>query len=74
MIIHQRINRAALGNVGDCSSVGQGVYELRIHHGPGYRIYFAYEGETILLLLIGGDKSSQKEDIKAAQHYLKQYK
>src|SRR5689334_15724475 len=69
-----RIDRTAMGNVGDCKSVGEGVYELRIDYGPGYRVYFAYEGETILLLLIGGDKATQKQDIKTAQRYLWNYR
>ncbi len=49
------------------------MYELRFHMGPGYRVYFAYEGSTILLLLVGGDKSTQKQDIQLAKQYLKQY-
>ena len=53
--------------LGDYKSVGDGVYELRIHYGPGYRIYFAYENNNIVLLLIGGDKSTQSNDINKAK-------
>lgn len=64
-IIH-RIRSAELGNFGDCEPVGDGVYEMRIHVGPGYRVYFARRGDIVYLLLVGGDKSSQKRDIKRA--------
>jgi putative addiction module killer protein len=64
-IIH-RIRSAEHGNFGDCESVGEGVSEMRIHVGPGYRVYFTRRGEVIYLLLLGGDKSSQKRDIKRA--------
>jgi putative addiction module killer protein len=68
-----RIDRVRLGNFGDCESVGEGVYELRIHLGPGYRIYFALVGAEIVLLLCGGDKSSQSRDIKDAKAYWQEY-
>ncbi len=71
--IDERVDRTALGNPGDCESVGDGVYELRVHIGPGYRVYFAYDDTTVLLLLVGGDKSSQKADIITAKKYLKHY-
>ena len=64
-IIH-RIRSAEHGNFGDCDSVGEGVFELRVHFGPGYRAYFTRRAEVIYLLLLGGDKSSQKRDIKRA--------
>ena len=64
-IIH-RIRSAEHGNFGDCEPVGEGVSEMRIHFGPGYRVYFTRHREVIYLLLWGGDKSSQKRDIKRA--------
>lgn len=64
--ILQRIDSAEAGNFGDCAVVGKGVSEMRIHIGPGYRIYYTRRGATIYLLLLGGDKSSQKHDIKRA--------
>ncbi|MDR2188416.1 MAG: type II toxin-antitoxin system RelE/ParE family toxin [Azonexus sp.] len=66
--IQVRIDMAEAGNFGDCAAVGEGVSEMRIHYGPGYRVYFKRTGMTIYLLLAGGDKSTQKQDIKAAQH------
>ncbi|MDR1424187.1 MAG: addiction module killer protein [Azoarcus sp.] len=59
---------------GDCASVGEGVSEMRIHYGPGYRVYFTQTGRTIYLLLAGGDKPTQKGDIKAAQDMARQIK
>ncbi len=64
-IVH-RIRSAEHGNFGDCQPVGDGVFEMRIHFGPGYRVYFTCRGEVLCLLLLGGDKSSQKRDIKRA--------
>jgi putative addiction module killer protein len=61
-----RIQRLALGNAGDVKPVGQGVSELRIRFGPGYRVYFVKRGETVILLLCGGEKSSQDADIEKA--------
>ncbi|RBJ81653.1 type II toxin-antitoxin system RelE/ParE family toxin [Pseudomonas sp. MWU12-2534b] len=62
-----RIRAAQLGRFGDCEPVGDGVYEMRIHRGPGYRVYFSRRGNRIYLLLIGGDKSTQKRDIQQAR-------
>lgn len=62
-----RIRSAELGNLGDVESVGEGVREMRIHFGPGYRLYFTQRGKALLLLLMGGDKSTQKRDIARAK-------
>ena len=64
--IQMRIDRAEDGNFGDCEPVGEGVSEMRIHYGPGYRLYFVRRGKEWVVLLAGGDKSSQIKDIKAA--------
>jgi putative addiction module killer protein len=64
--IVQRIRSAEHGNFGDCEPVGEGVSEMRIHIVPGYRVYFTRRATVIYLLLVGGDKSSQKRDIKRA--------
>lgn len=64
-----RLERIELGNLGDHDSVGNGVMELLIHYGPGYRVYYAFSGNQIVLLLVGGDKSSQKKDIQTAHAY-----
>ena len=61
-----RIERLAAGNPGDVKPVGQGVSELRIDHGPGYRVYFVRKGKTVIVLLAGGDKATQAADIKTA--------
>lgn len=66
-----RIESAMRGNFGDCDSVGDGISEMRIHYGPGYRVYFTRRGQTIYWLLLGGDKSTQKRDIKRAKALLK---
>jgi putative addiction module killer protein len=67
--IKARLRRVTLGNFGDYKPVGESVYELRLHIGPGYRIYFAQIEGTIILLLCGGDKSSQTKDIYLAKRY-----
>ena len=61
-----RIERLAAGNPGDVASVGEGVAELRVDYGPGYRVYFKTHGRSLLILLAGGDKSTQGKDIRAA--------
>ena len=61
-----RIRRLSMGNPGDVKPVRQGVSELRINYGPGYRVYFVQRGETLIILLAGGDKRTQKKDIKIA--------
>jgi putative addiction module killer protein len=66
--IAARIDRMALGNPGDVQPVGQGVSELRIHYGPGYRVYFVKRGKILIVLLCGDDKSTQIKDIKAAKN------
>jgi putative addiction module killer protein len=66
-LIAKRIRAAEAGSFGDCESVGDGVSEMRIHFGPGYRVYFTRRGDVVYLLLMGGDKSSQKRDIKRAK-------
>jgi len=67
MRINARIQRMALGNVGDYKNVGGSLLEARVHCGAGYRIYFIHQGEEVIVLLCGGDKSSQKKDIASAQ-------
>lgn len=62
-----RIRRISLGNLGDIKPVGEGVSELRITYGPGYRVYVKQQGDRLIVLLAGGDKSSQKRDIERAK-------
>jgi putative addiction module killer protein len=69
--ILSRLESIAQGSLGDTKSVGDGVRELRVHVGPGYRIYFAQTGRIVLLLLCGGDKSTQKRDIERAKRLLR---
>ena len=66
-LIAARLDRLAYGHAGDAEPVGDGISELRIHYGPGYRVYFQRRGDTIVILLCGGDKSSQANDIKTAK-------
>lgn len=72
-IIDARLTRIANGNMGDCESVGDGVMEFRIHHGSGYRIYFGQEGKNIIILIVGGDKRSQRKDISLAKSLWQQW-
>ena len=65
--IASRIERLGLGNPGDVRAVGEGVSEMRIQYGPGYRVYYKQTGKTIMLILCGGDKASQDKDIKRAK-------
>jgi putative addiction module killer protein len=71
-IIEARIERVAFGLLGDVRSVGEGVSELRIHYGPGYRVYFTRKGGELIILLCGGDKGSQQRDIKKAARLVKE--
>jgi putative addiction module killer protein len=71
--IRSRLDRVGMGNFGDYKAVGEGVFELRVDYGPGYRIYFAKAGSTIVLLLCGGAKSTQPQDILKAQDYWKTF-
>lgn len=71
--IRVRLNRIRLGNLGDSKSVGDGVHELRIPHGPGYRVYFGRKGNTIVILLFGGDKKTQSKDIALAKQQWQDY-
>jgi putative addiction module killer protein len=67
--IEIRVRRMAIGNFGDCKPVGEGVLELRVDVGAGYRLYCGRHGQTLVILLCGGDKSSQPADIKRARDY-----
>jgi len=70
--ILRRIDRIKLGNFGDYKSIGNNLLELRITTGPGYRVYFTKQNDEIIVLLIGGDKSSQNDDIKKAKNILRE--
>lgn len=70
--INVRIRRLSLGNFGDVKAVGEGVGELRIDYGPGYRVYFLRRGAELVILLCGGDKGSQKRDIRDALQMAKE--
>ena len=72
--IATQINRLAAGNFGDCKSLRQGLFELRIDSGPGYRAYYAMIGRECVLLLCGGDKRRQSSDIERASEFLEDYK
>ncbi|MVA37727.1 type II toxin-antitoxin system RelE/ParE family toxin [Agrobacterium vitis] len=72
--IADRIDRLAAGNPGDVKPVGEGVSELRINYGPGYRVYFVRDGTVVYVLLCGGDKSTQDQDIRLAKKLAQQLK
>ena len=72
--IRTRVARVRLGNLGNCEPVGAGVLELKIDYGPGYRVYVGQVGMKLVILLCGGDKSSQSEDIRRAIEYWEDYK
>lgn len=74
VIIEARLARVRQGALGDCESVGDGVVELRIHEGPGFRVYFGQDGPTLVILLVGGTKRKQQKDIKTARKYWADYK
>lgn len=71
--VRVRLDRARLGNLGDRKQVGNGVWEMRIDYGPGYRVYFGLDGNRVILLLLGGDKSTQQKDIDLATGYWKDH-
>ena len=66
-IISRRIDRVAEGNLGDVKSLGDGISEIRVDHGPGYRVYFTRRGDVLIVLLCGGDKGSQRRDVARAK-------
>lgn len=72
--IAARLDRLAAGNPGDAEPVGEGVSELRINYGPGYRVYFIQRGPVLVVLLCGGDKSTQSKDIRQAKVLAEQWK
>lgn len=72
--IDVRLDRLSLGNMGDCKALGDNLYELRIFTGPGYRVYFGKDEDTVVILLTGGDKSSQNRDIKKAKEFWQDYR
>ena len=70
--VQSRVRHMSLGNFGDAKSVGDGVMESRIHYGPGYRLYYTRRSGEIVILLIGGDKSTQRKDIEKAKQLVKE--
>ena len=69
-----RLARVRRGNLGDCKPVGEGVSELRVDYGPGYRVYFGQKGRTLVVLLCGGDKRTQDRDIRLAKQFWQEFK
>lgn len=72
--VRSRVDLIQSGDFGDCKDVGEKVKELRIHYGPGYRVYFTKQGDRIVILLLGGDKGSQARDIEKAKKIAKELK
>ena len=72
--INARMRNASLGNLGDIRSVGHGLFEMRIHYGPGYRLYFIRDGQTVIVLLCGGDKDSQPRDVERAGQLAREWR
>lgn len=72
--IARRIDRASRGNLGDTRALGDGLSELRVDFGPGYRIYYLRRGSEIILLMLGGDKSTQRQDIQIARMLMQEYR
>ncbi len=72
-LIASRLDRLAYGHIGDVAAIGDGISELRIHFGPGYRIYFQKRGEVVIVLLCGGDKGSQAKDVKTAKRLAEEW-
>ena len=72
-LIFARLGRLAHGHAGDVEPIGHGISELRIHYGPGYRVYFQKREDTIIILLCGGDKNTQTKDIKTAKQLAKDW-
>jgi len=73
-IVRKRLNRIRMGNFGNTRSVGEGIFELKIDFGPGYRIYYGLDGDLLVVLLCGGDKGSQARDIQKASEYWQDYR
>ena len=72
--VRTRLDRVSLGNLGDYASVGEGVFELRLFYGPGYRVYYGLPGATVVVLLCGGTKDTQQRDIRTAKAYWTDYR
>ncbi len=73
-VVDARLVRVRKGNFGNCEPVGEGVLELKIHFGPGFRVYFGLDGERLVVLLCGGSKSRQSDDIKKAKEFWNEYR
>ena len=74
MRVHVRLDRVGLGNFGDAVPIGEGLFELRIHYGPGYRLYYIQRDMRVVILLCGGDKTSQPRDIEKAKIIAKEWR